>query len=81
MLRSLIIWECRRTAVDPLPDALGRRSGKDTVRLWPLRISDLLTAARTVAGRNLSLDEWELFFQGQPYRRTFPDPPALQPAK
>ncbi|MEA3209955.1 MAG: hypothetical protein QOE70_3012 [Chthoniobacter sp.] len=56
-------------------------TGKDTVRLWSLRIDDLLAAARTATGRNLSLDEWELYFQGQSYRRTFSDLPAPQPAK
>lgn len=45
------------------------------VRLWHLRSSDLLTLASHATGRNLAFDEWELFFPGQPYRKTWADLP------
>ena len=57
----------------------GRRlaSGGDdaTVRLWDLRWQDLIVQAGPKAGRNLSLREWQQYFPGQPYRKTFPHLP------
>jgi hypothetical protein len=47
-----------------------------TVRLWLLQMSDLLDLARTIAGRNFFPDEWQLYFPGEKYRKTFPDLPG-----
>jgi hypothetical protein len=40
-------------------------------RLWPLNVAELLAVAQSVAGRNLSQQEWKRFFQQEPYRQTF----------
>ena len=45
-------------------------------RLWPLNVAELLAVAQTVAGRNLSQQEWKRFFQQEPYRQTFTTLPA-----
>jgi WD40 repeat protein/energy-coupling factor transporter ATP-binding protein EcfA2 len=42
------------------------------VRLWPLRVEELMTLARPAAGRNFDPGEWEQAFPGEPYRLTFP---------
>jgi WD40 repeat protein len=47
-----------------------------TARLWLLKRNDLILLARVVAGRNLSSDEWNLYFPGEDYRKTFPDLPG-----
>lgn len=51
----------------------GSRSGY--ARLLPLRAEDLVALACTTAGRNLTLDEWEQDFPGQPYHKTCDDLP------
>ncbi len=71
----------RTIAVSPDSRRVATADAAGTVRLWNLQVDDLITLARTTAGRNLSQDEWELFFQGQPYRKTFAALPAPQPAK
>jgi WD40 repeat protein len=48
----------------------------DTVRFWPLQVNDLIDLARITVGRNFSIDEWRLYFPGQPYRKTFPELPG-----
>jgi WD40 repeat protein len=45
--------------------------GDQELRLWPLTIPDLLGHARRTAGRNLSRSEWERYFPGMAYRKTF----------
>lgn len=62
------------------PDSryLATSDGVGAVRLWHLRLDDLLALARAVTGRNLSQEEWALFFQGQPYRQTLPEFPIAQ---
>ena len=67
-----------RLLVSPDSRWLVSGGGNDPTRLWHLRVADLIALARDAAGRNLSPDEWELFFQGQPYRKTFPDLPRPQ---
>ncbi len=42
------------------------------VRLWPLKLEDLSSVACRTAGRNLTLEEWQQFLPGQPYRPTCP---------
>jgi len=31
--------------------------------------------ARVTVGRNFSIDEWQLYFPGEPYRKTFAELP------
>ena len=45
-------------------------------KLWPLPVQDLLAHARVAARRNLSHVEWDTYFPGEPYRKTFPDLPT-----
>jgi WD40 repeat protein len=47
-----------------------------TIRAWPLRSEILRKAAREVAGRNLSLAEWNQLLPDEPYRATFVDLPS-----
>jgi hypothetical protein len=47
-----------------------------TARLWLLQMSDLVGLARTIVGRNFFTDEWQLYFPGEKYRKTFPDLPG-----
>jgi WD40 repeat protein len=46
-----------------------------TARLWLLQLNDLMDLARTIIGRNFFADEWQLYFPGEKYRKTFPDLP------
>jgi WD40 repeat protein len=48
----------------------------NTVRLWLLQTGDLINLARITVGRNLSADEWRLYFPGEKYRKTFDELPA-----
>ena len=41
-----------------------------TVRLWPLRTDELIRLACRTAGRNLTQEEWALYFPGEDYRTT-----------
>ena len=50
-------------------------AGDGAIRVWQLDTSKLLEAARRVAGRNLTRDEWKQYFPGLEYTRTFPDLP------
>jgi WD40 repeat protein len=50
-------------------------SADKTARLWLLQLNDLIDLARVTAGRNLSRDEWQLYFPGEKYRKTFPNLP------
>ena len=63
------------------PDQAWVASWADDVRVWPLRGADLQVPAMRAAGRNLTLDEWALFFPGQPYRRTFTEYPGAVAAR
>lgn len=49
-----------------------------TVRLWHLRLDDLLELARMTASRNLTPEEFARYFPGQPYRETFAGPGAAK---
>ena len=48
----------------------------NTARLWLLQMNDLVDLARNVIGRNFFADEWQLYFPGEKYRKTFPDLPG-----
>jgi hypothetical protein len=60
-----------RTKKAPITGSLDK-----TVRLWLLQMNDLVGLARTVVGRNFLADEWQLYFPGEQYRKTFPDLPG-----
>jgi WD40 repeat protein len=51
-------------------------SDDNTARLWPLQVKDLVDLARIAVGRNFSFAEWQLYFSGEPYHKTFPDLPT-----
>jgi WD40 repeat protein len=51
-------------------------SADKTARLWLLQMSDLLDLACTIVGRNFSANEWQLYFPGEKYRKTFPNLPG-----
>jgi hypothetical protein len=51
-------------------------SEDNTARLWLLQLKDLVDLARTIVGRNFFADEWQLYFPGEKYRKTFPDLPG-----
>ena len=46
---------------------------RGTARLWPLQVKDLIDLARITVGQNFTAEEWELYFPGEPYHKTFPD--------
>ena len=48
-------------------------SSDKTARLWLLQVKDLIDLARITVGRNFTVEEWELYFPGEKYRKTFPD--------
>jgi WD40 repeat protein len=57
---------------------LATQSEDNTIRLWHLQLPELIALARVRAGRNLSRAEWDQYFTGQPYRKTFPDLPGAE---
>jgi WD40 repeat protein len=63
-------------AISPDNRSLVTASWDDTARLWPLQLADLVDLARVTVGRNFSMDEWQLYFPGEKYRKTFPDLPG-----
>jgi hypothetical protein len=60
------------------PDSRWVVTGSDdkTARLWLLQVNDLVDLARITVGRNFYADEWQLYFPGEKYRKTFPDLPG-----
>ena len=44
-----------------------------TARRWTIRPKELKEIARLKAGRNLTREEWALYFGDESYRRTFPE--------
>ncbi|MFO1430069.1 MAG: WD40 repeat domain-containing protein [Candidatus Competibacteraceae bacterium] len=52
----------------------GGQDGK--ARLWNLWLDELIESAYQTVGRNLTWDEWDLYFPKQEYRRTCPNLPA-----
>jgi hypothetical protein len=61
--------------VQPLPDGhtlmIGRPNGP--VLTWDLRPGKLVELACSLAGRNLTREEWREFVGDRPFRRTCPD--------
>ena len=70
--------EARVSAVAISPDNRWVVTGSvdGTERLWLLRVNDLIHLARITVGRNFTLEEWELYFPGERYHKTFPDLPG-----
>jgi WD40 repeat protein len=52
------------------------KTGRDTVCLGNMRLDELMKLACRTAGRNLTENEWQLYFPGEKYRKTFPDLPG-----
>ena len=52
-------------------------SGSDdqTARIWMINIEDLIDKAELIVGRNFYQDEWDMYFPGEAYRKTFSDLP------
>ena len=46
-------------------------SSDDTARLWLLQVENLIEMAYFTVGRNFFADEWQLYFPGAKYRKTF----------
>jgi WD40 repeat protein len=65
-------------AVAISPDNRWVVTGSDdkTARLWLFQVNDLIDLARTIIDRNFFADEWQLYFPGEKYRKTFPDLPG-----
>jgi WD40 repeat protein len=63
-------------AISPDNRWLVTGSSDNTARLWLLQVNELVDLARTVVGRNFSSNEWQLYFPGEKYRKTFPDLPG-----
>jgi WD40 repeat protein len=49
--------------------------GDGSAKVWQIDLSILVKKAEHIAGRNLTLAEWQQFFGEERYRRTFPDLP------
>jgi hypothetical protein len=47
-----------------------------TARLWLLQVNDLIDSAGAIAGRNFSSEEWNIYFPGELYHKTFSDFPG-----
>jgi WD40 repeat protein len=47
-----------------------------TARIWLLQTNDLMDLAPRAVGRNFSAEEWDLYFPGEKYRKTFPNLPG-----
>ena len=55
---------------------LAAASSDKRVRIWNLDEKTIFLKVQRKIGRNLSLEEWEQYFYGEPYRPTFPSLPG-----
>jgi WD40 repeat protein len=61
----------RAVAVSPNNRWLVTGGTDGSIRLWFIQTSDLIEQARIAVGRNLTANEWALYFPGLPYHKTF----------
>jgi WD40 repeat protein len=60
-----------RVAYAPDGKSLASASYDRTVRVWAAGLEELIRLAGRKAQRNLTWEEWQQFFPGEHYRRTF----------
>jgi WD40 repeat protein len=66
----------RAVAISPDNRWLVTGGDDKTARIWPLQIKDLIALARVTVDRNFTTEEWELYFSGEKYRKTFDELPS-----
>jgi WD40 repeat protein len=54
-------------------------ASSDSVRAWSMSLDNLLSRACEIAGRNLTIDEWQVYLGEDPYRTTCSQYPAAIP--
>jgi serine/threonine protein kinase len=59
-----------------IPRITGAIDARRRITRQSLQLEDLIDLARTIICRNFFPDEWQLYFPGEKYRKTFPDLPG-----
>jgi WD40 repeat protein len=54
-------------------------ASSDSVRAWSISLDDLISEACRMAGRNITIEEWQVYLGTEPYRTTCPQYPAAVP--
>ena len=80
---GLYLWDLNLATADPihLPIQASKvdftadnqrliTTDRQSIRLWDLRLDELMTIACQTAGRNFTQLEWRQYFPDQPYRKT-----------
>jgi WD40 repeat protein len=67
--------QVRHVAFAPDGRSLASAHSDGAVRVWAVELEELIKQAERKAERNLTWEEWQEFFPGEPYRRTFPELP------
>jgi hypothetical protein len=55
--------------------------GRATARVWLWCTQDLIELACLRLTRNLTQEEWKQYLPGEPYRKTCPDLPGIEPLR